>query len=150
GDQVLKEVARRISESLREVDVAARFGGEEFAILLPHTSKTDAAVVAARLGAKKRPQDFRFGAEQIQVTITLAAAANAAVKTDNGEDLVKAADVALYEAKHAGRDRFVVFNDGTSLPPGALSSPPMPFPASLPPPEGPFQINVEPAKKGRT
>ena len=143
GDQVLKEVARRISEGLREVDVAARFGGEEFAILLPHTSKTDAAVVAARLVAKVRRQEFRFGTELVQVTISIGCAGNSDVGSENAEDLVKAADLALYEAKNGGRDRFVIFSDGRSLPPGALSSPPMPFPASLPPPEGPFQIRVD-------
>ena len=155
GDQVLKEVARRIAEGLREVDVAARFGGEEFAILLPHTNKTDAAVVAARLVAKVRRQEFRVGNELLPVTISVGCAGNSDVTSENAEDLVKAADIALYEAKNAGRDRFVIFNDASlppalSLPPGALSSPPMPFPISLPPPEGPFQISVELPPKNKT
>jgi diguanylate cyclase (GGDEF)-like protein len=150
GDQVLKEVARRIAEGLREVDVAARYGGEEFAILLPHTSKTDAAVVAARLVAKVRRQEFRFDSELVRITISIGCAGNSDVVSNNAEDLVKAADGALYEAKRAGRDRFVMYRDSTSPPPdGALSSPPLPFPPSLPPPEGPFQVSSDPPKRGK-
>jgi diguanylate cyclase (GGDEF)-like protein len=149
GDQVLKEVARRISEGLREVDLAARFGGEEFAVLLPHTGKADAAVVAARLVAKVRRQEFRCGTEQLQITISVGCAGNSDVGTENADDLVKAADLALYEAKNAGRDRFVMYSDGKSPPPGTFSSPPMPFPTSLPPPEGPFQIRVDSPNKDK-
>jgi diguanylate cyclase (GGDEF)-like protein len=146
GDQVLKEVARRISESLREVDLAARFGGEEFAILLPHTSKKDAAVVAARLLTKVRRQEFKFGNELVRVTTSIGCAGNSDVVSDNAEDLVKAADLALYEAKHAGRDRFVIFDNhserGASLMPSMAPTPQVPFPASLPAPDGPYQITV--------
>jgi diguanylate cyclase (GGDEF)-like protein len=147
GDQVLKEVARRVAESLREVDLAARFGGEEFAILLPHTSKKDAAVVAARLLTKVRRQEFKFGSDLVRVTVSIGCAGNSDVTTDSAEDLVKCADVALYEAKAAGRDRFVLFNAGAmrsvSLMPGAPAASQLPFPPSLPAPEGPFQVNVD-------
>jgi two-component system cell cycle response regulator len=146
GDQVLKEVARRLAESLREVDLAARFGGEEFAILLPHTSKKDAAIVAARLLTKVRRQEFKFGSEIVRVTVSIGCAGNSDVPGENAEDLVKCADLALYEAKAGGRDRFVLFDAGAaraaSLYPGAASPPQMPFPASLPAPSGPFQVSV--------
>jgi diguanylate cyclase (GGDEF)-like protein len=151
GDQVLKEVARRISESLREVDLAARFGGEEFAVLLPHTSKKDAAVVAARLLTKVRRQEFKFGSEIVRITVSIGCSGNTDVVSDNAEDLVKAADLALYEAKHQGRDRFVIFDTnserGASLIPSMAPSPQIPFPASLPAPEGPFQITVNLPRK---
>ncbi len=152
GDQVLKEVARRIAEGLREVDLAARFGGEEFAILLPHTSKRDAAFVAARLLNKVRRQEFKFGGELLQVTVSIGCAGNVDVTSDSAEDLVKCADLALYEAKAAGRDRFAIFDGGTerasSLFPGASIAPSMPFPASLPAPEGPFPVAVKVPPRG--
>ena len=49
GDKVIKEISRRIQESIRQIDTAARYGGDEFAIILPNTSLTDAAVVAERM-----------------------------------------------------------------------------------------------------
>jgi two-component system, cell cycle response regulator len=148
GDQVLKEVARRITGSLREVDLAARYGGEEFVILLPHTSKTDARIVAERLLKNVRKQEFNFGGELLSVTTSIGCAGNSDVASDNAEDLVKCADVALYEAKNGGRNRVVMFSTPSdertvgsknSLP---APAPVLPFPASLPAPAGPFPVSM--------
>jgi two-component system, cell cycle response regulator len=146
GDQVLKEVARRITGSLREVDLAARYGGEEFVILLPHTSKGDARIVAERLLKNVRKQEFNFGGDVLSVTISIGCAGNADVASNNPDDLVKAADIALYEAKKGGRNRVVMYTGaaderaiGTS---GSLPPPAMPFPASLPAPAGPFAVSM--------
>jgi len=140
GDQVLKEVSRRIAASLREVDVPARYGGEEFAILLPHTGKKEAVVVAERLLASLRKHQFRFDSESVTITASIGVAGNADVASGNAEDLVRAADVALYEAKRAGRNRVVAYSDGSapghSLPapgPNSIPVPSMPFPGSLAP-----------------
>ena len=128
GDQVLKEVARSIVSSLREVDLAARYGGEEFAILLPHTNKADALIVAERLLATLRKQQFRFGAESVCVTASVGCAGNSDVASGNPEDLVKAADLALYTAKHAGRDRVALYQGGVDefaeLSPASARNPP--------------------------
>ncbi|HKY37945.1 MAG TPA: diguanylate cyclase [Polyangiaceae bacterium] len=147
GDQVLKEVARRISGSLREVDLAARYGGEEFVVLLPHTSKTDARIVAERLLKNVATQEFNFGSELLRVTVSIGCAGNSDVVSSNPEDLVKAADIALYEAKNAGRNRVVMYtsaaNEERAI--GSQNSLPalaMPFPASLPAPASPFPVNV--------
>lgn len=117
GDQVLKEAARRISSSLREVDVPARYGGEEFAILLPHTGKREAFVVAERLRNAVKGVEFHFGGDTLRISASIGISGNIDVPTGQAEDLVKAADLALYEAKRAGRDRCVLFDDRNSLPP---------------------------------
>jgi diguanylate cyclase (GGDEF)-like protein len=146
GDQVLKEVARRITGSLREVDLAARYGGEEFVVLLPHTNKGDANIVAERLLKNVRKQEFNFGGEVVTVTASIGCAGNSDVASSNPDDLVKAADVALYEAKKGGRNRVVMYTGaseeraiGSS---NSLPAPAMPFPASLPAPAGPFAVNM--------
>ncbi len=143
GDQVLKEVARRIAGSLREVDLAARYGGEEFAVLLPHTSKKDAKTVAERLLNNLRKQEFTFGRELVKITASIGCAGNTDVASGQAEDLVKAADVALYEAKNSGRNAVVLFRSpaddvrvGGSLPPL------VPFPPSMPAPSAPFVVNM--------
>jgi diguanylate cyclase (GGDEF)-like protein len=151
GDQVLKEVARRILSSLREVDLAARYGGEEFVILLPHTSKPDARIVAERLLHNVRKQSFHFGSEVLTVTTSIGCAGNSDVLSGSAEDMVKAADKALYEAKAAGRNRLVMYSAGNqeSIAGGSnsLPAPTMPFPASIPAPGIPF---VVPMPRGLT
>ena len=143
GDQVLKEVARRILNTVREVDLAARYGGEEFAILLPHTSKTDAGIVAQRLLSNIRKQEFTFGGEVVRITASIGCAGNSDVISDKPEDLVKAADLALYEAKNGGRNAVVVFRSAADDSLNQSIRPPaIPFPASMPAPAGPFSINI--------
>ncbi len=147
GDQVLKEVARRISGSLREVDLAARYGGEEFVVLLPHTSKGDARIVAERLLKNVRKQEFNFGGELLTVTTSIGCAGNSDVASSNPEDLVKAADIALYEAKNSGRNRVVMYSGGVGLERSvaglpSLPAPGLPFPASIPAPAGPFTVSM--------
>jgi diguanylate cyclase (GGDEF)-like protein len=146
GDQVLKEVARRITGSLREVDLAARYGGEEFVVLLPHTGRVDARVVAERLLRNIRGQSFQFGSEVHTLTVSIGYAGNADVHSDRAEDLVKLADLALYEAKRAGRNRTVMYSaDAAEERPATPSSAPAParqFPPSFPAPAVPFAITL--------
>src|SRR6187402_152043 len=145
GDQVLKEVARRIVGSLREVDLAARYGGEEFAILLPHTSKKDAKIVAERLLGNLRKQQFNFGNELVRITASVGCAGNTDVASGQAEDLVKAADLALYEAKNSGRNMVAVYRSPADDAVSDISnSPAIPFPASIPAPAAPFIINLTP------
>jgi diguanylate cyclase (GGDEF)-like protein len=147
GDQVLKEVARRITGSLREVDLAARYGGEEFVVLLPHTSKGDARIVADRLLKNVRKQEFNFNGELLTVTTSIGCAGNSDVASSNPDDLVKAADIALYEAKNNGRNRVVMYSGGASVERTvgggpSMPAPAMPFPASMPAPAGPFSVSM--------
>ncbi|HWA74191.1 MAG TPA: diguanylate cyclase [Polyangiaceae bacterium] len=119
GDLVLKEIARKIQETLREVDLPARYGGEEFAVLLPHTSKRDAMIVAERICALVRKASINVGNDTIKLSASVGVSGNIDVTSGIPEDLVKAADFALYEAKRMGRDRAVLFDEKTSLPPTA-------------------------------
>ena len=126
GDQVLKEAARRLIETVREVDVPARYGGEEFAVLLPHTAKRDAAIAAERVRAAMSKTEFRCGEASIRISASLGVAGNSDVTDGQAEDLVKAADYALYEAKRLGRDRVVLFDENTPSIGGSGSPGPKP------------------------
>jgi diguanylate cyclase (GGDEF)-like protein len=109
GDQVLKEVARTLDTLLREYDLAGRFGGEEFALLLPHTRATDAFRIAERVRSSVAALRFiapgATGGERMSVTVSIGVAA-----LDSGDQrefaaLMAAADAALYRAKASGRDQ---------------------------------------------
>ena len=103
GDHVLKEVSEICSDALREYDVVARFGGEEFAIVLPTTPKKKAATIAERLRIAVADRDFLFKDKRIKCTISLGVAAF----PEDGQDsdsLVATSDAALYKAKDSGRN----------------------------------------------
>lgn len=107
GDAVLGEFARRIRIGLREVDVAFRQGGEEFVVLLPETDAYGGAIVAERLGAavRDRPVPLDGPGEQIPITVSI----GVAVFPEHGgtaQQVLAAADQALYAAKRAGRDTY--------------------------------------------
>jgi two-component system cell cycle response regulator len=105
GDVVLREVAQRLSSSVRGYDVTGRFGGEEFLIVLPGCTIQDAVDKAESLRAciNQEPVDTPEG--PIPVTLSLGVAVrDGAVKVDP-DSLLRAADAALYRAKSGGRDR---------------------------------------------
>jgi len=103
GDQVLAAVARAMVGQLRPCDVAGRFGGEEFAVLLP-----DATEATARLGAERLRSSIAatrpLPGGALRVTVSVGVAVAAPVREDQ-QELVAAADAALYRAKQAGRNR---------------------------------------------
>ncbi|MGH7689981.1 MAG: sensor domain-containing diguanylate cyclase, partial [Gemmatimonadaceae bacterium] len=103
GDEVLRQVAGTLAEGVRTVDVIARYGGEEIAILLPQTSVAGAADMADRLRYSVEARPVKFKGEEIPVTASFGVASYPdAVPARDG--LFRAADRALYEAKHAGRN----------------------------------------------
>lgn len=104
GDAVLQHLAAILGETFREVDVVARIGGEEFAVLLPSTDLSRAAVVAERLRASVASQVVHFDGERIRYTIS-AGVASVADGMEGIDPLLKRADQALYAAKRAGRNR---------------------------------------------
>jgi diguanylate cyclase (GGDEF)-like protein len=109
GDEVLRQLARLLGDGRRANDVVARYGGEEFAILLVDTSKFAAAKIAERV--RERVAEHRFVGAGTQPLGKLTISAGVATFPDDaadGQALVKAADVALYSAKDAGRDRVVL------------------------------------------
>jgi len=101
GDEVLRQVSSVFSQHLRKVDIVCRYGGEEFAILLPQTSVEQALNVAEKL--RKEIAAWQFPGVPRAVTISAGASAYPA-HGDGRDDLVKAADAALYAAKQAGRN----------------------------------------------
>jgi two-component system cell cycle response regulator len=108
GDAVLKEFAARLATNFRPVDVAARFGGEEFVVAMPDTRGDDAALVAERLRRHVAGSPFVAPAtrERIDVTVSVGVATSSGAE-DTAETLIKRADQALYRAKSGGRNRVV-------------------------------------------
>ncbi len=109
GDAVLKDLAQIISSSLREVDIVSRFGGEEFAILLPHTSKDGAVKVAERILTKIRAATFKYDEATLKTTASIGVASMEDVKKGDSDEIIRLADLALYTAKQKGRDRVETF-----------------------------------------
>jgi two-component system, cell cycle response regulator len=108
GDDVLRDFAMRIKRSIRGIDLACRYGGEEFVIVMPETDMAVAAMVAERLRRRIAAEPFAIaqGASQIPVTISIGIAALRG-KEDTAASLLKRADQALYRAKRDGRNRVV-------------------------------------------
>ncbi len=106
GDVALKIVGYVIRDTLRAADVAARFGGEEFCILLPQTTSDEAAAIAERIRINIEHADFPHR----RVTMSIGIASCSAELCVSG-DLISAADKALYEAKRKGRNLVISFEN---------------------------------------
>jgi two-component system cell cycle response regulator len=108
GDDVLREFALRVRKSIRGIDLACRYGGEEFVVVMPETDMAVAATVAERLRRRIASEAFAVeeGARAIDVTISVGIAALEGTG-DTAARLMKRADQALYRAKRDGRNRVV-------------------------------------------
>ncbi len=108
GDDVLREFAVRIKKSIRGIDLACRYGGEEFVIVMPETDLHVASMVAERLRRSIAGEPFSVhkGTKRIDVTISIGLS-TLERKGEPIADVLKRADVALYRAKHDGRNRVV-------------------------------------------
>ena len=108
GDDVLREFATRVRKSIRGIDLACRFGGEEFVVVMPDTDMAVAAVVAERIRRRIAGEPFPIlkGSGTIEVTISIGIAAIAQAD-DSPETILRRADQALYRAKRDGRNRVV-------------------------------------------
>jgi two-component system cell cycle response regulator len=108
GDAVLREFANRVRSAVRGADLACRYGGEEFVLVMPDTSAEMAAGVAERLRAIVEQEPFRLPGTDVLLPITASLGlASALPAGDRPEALLKRADTALYEAKRSGRNRVV-------------------------------------------
>lgn len=105
GDAVLVATADALRRSVRASDVLARIGGEEFMVLLPHTTRTDAQALAEKLRLRLAALVVPAAAGVVAVTASVGVAAAPAGEGSDFETLYSAADRALYRAKSAGRDR---------------------------------------------
>jgi two-component system, cell cycle response regulator len=109
GDEVLKEFAARVQGSIRNIDLAARMGGEEFVVVMPETPLESASIAAERIRAKIDSKPFIISREPglLPVTVSVGISAFQSL-TDTPEIIFKRADSALYHAKETGRNRVVV------------------------------------------
>jgi diguanylate cyclase (GGDEF)-like protein len=109
GDEVLKEIAHTLKTMLREYDLAGRFGGEEFALLLPQTRAVDAFRIAERIRSAISGLCIiapgATGGERVHVTVSVGVAALDSGSKREYAELMAAADAALYRAKSGGRDQ---------------------------------------------
>lgn len=123
GDQVLLALAELLRAHLRPYDLAARFGGEEFCLLLPETPLADAVSIGERLRRAVAKQEFDGPLAPLRLTVSLGAAVFPGPRIGSGDDLLREADQALYQAKHGGRNRLESAGDGGQQP--------LPYPATL-------------------
>lgn len=111
GDGVLKRVSAAIEEACRKADLPARFGGDEFAVLLPETAASDAAAVAERVRAAAANLELRVGGLEVNITASFGIADLNAGEMDGPGAMMSLADRALYTAKELGRNRVVQAHD---------------------------------------
>jgi diguanylate cyclase (GGDEF)-like protein len=112
GDQLLVVTAERIRAELRSADLAGRFGGDEFAILLEGMTKASAVAVGERL-VRSLSEVILIGRQRVAVGASVGIAMSAA--DDDPAELMQRADIAMYQAKRNGRDRCEVFTEGLLL-----------------------------------
>jgi diguanylate cyclase (GGDEF)-like protein/PAS domain S-box-containing protein len=108
GDELIRNIAELVSSRLRDTDIVARIGGDEFGVLMPNTSAEDARRVAAELLASIRDHGMVLGAHRLQPSACAGIAGYEQGRADS-KDVMVAADLALYHAKDRGRDEVVVY-----------------------------------------
>ncbi|EKS29120.1 Stalked cell differentiation-controlling protein [Afipia felis] len=115
GDTVLQTFASLLAANVRDGDLAARLGGEEFVIILPDTTTDDAAQIAERIRQNFAAQQFISSSGNFAVTVSAGIAGG-----DNDADIIallRQADTALYDAKRSGRNRVLLYSEDISLAP---------------------------------
>jgi two-component system, cell cycle response regulator len=127
GDQVLKDVAGCLRKCVRETDMVARYGGEEFAVLLPKTHLSGALTVAERV--RRDVGSLKTGLDGgLRITVSVGVAGYPCRSIATAEQMLRAADEALYRAKHEGRNKICLFPPSLEADP-AVSAPLPPLPA---------------------
>jgi diguanylate cyclase (GGDEF)-like protein len=109
GDMVLREVGRIITQSTREIDIAGRYGGEEFCVILPDTDKPGALQVAERIRSALADQKIKANDAMLHVHVSVGVATFPEDALQM-EEIMDKADWALYRAKKMGRNRVVGFS----------------------------------------
>ncbi len=113
GDEVLRRVAKVLAGHCRQSDLPVRYGGEEFAVLLPDGDAESAAGLAERCRKEIEDTHVKVGEEDVSVTVSFGVADNDGLPS--AEALIESADVALYQAKNAGRNRVAVARAGQTV-----------------------------------
>lgn len=112
GDAVLREFARRLVATVRDTDIVGRYGGEEFAVLLPSTNVDAGVAVAERIRAATAACPFEVNSGPLRVTVSIGASTHPGTEDTTCTVLLQQADHALYQAKQAGRNCVVLFRPG--------------------------------------
>jgi diguanylate cyclase (GGDEF)-like protein len=110
GDQVLREVSSLLRASVRKKDTVARYGGEEFILILPGASLEASAAIAERIRGLVENTPFEVGKARLNLTVSIGISNFPDHQPKSKEELIKMADLALYEAKRGGRNRVCIFH----------------------------------------
>ena len=110
GDMIIKELIKTIDEIIRDSDIIVRFGGEEFLVLLYNCDKENAYKIAEKIRIAFKSRTFNYGGEKFNKTISIGVS-SFLVDSKQFWQVVKYADIALYEAKNSGRNKVVVFDE---------------------------------------
>jgi diguanylate cyclase (GGDEF)-like protein len=104
GDDVIRQVSKAISSQVRDIDIAGRYGGEEFGIILTHTNVQGAVIFAERLRSTIEKLVVHTGEQEVRFTISIGVAELTSKITDH-RAWIETADGALYKSKENGRNR---------------------------------------------
>jgi diguanylate cyclase (GGDEF)-like protein len=110
GDVVLRAAAQVVRDNMRGADIAGRYGGEEFAFILPRTNVQEAHLVAERIREDVEQMEVELDGISVQVTASLGIAGYPEASARDALELVALADAALYEAKASGKNRVIVYD----------------------------------------
>lgn len=118
GNEVLKGMAKIMLSSIRESDIAGRYGGEEFALILPEIPKDKVILVCERIRRRVALYPFEVQGQTINITVSIGVCYKPGDSAISYNDMIRLADDALYEAKHSGRNNVKV--SGTLISPAAI------------------------------
>lgn len=110
GDEVLREVAAALKQNIRETDFAARFGGDEFVLLLPHTAPAQAVLTAVRIRKKVSSATVQSGRYSTKVTISIGIDTYDGSAESSPDELRRRANMALQEAKRRGKNQVWLYS----------------------------------------
>jgi two-component system cell cycle response regulator len=105
GDEVLRQLSGMLLEAVRSIDIVARFGGEEFVVILPQTAFEGGMVFAERLCERIAAENFEVPGRNMRLTVSIGLATFPAAAITTADDLLSRADLALYRAKSEGRNQ---------------------------------------------
>lgn len=116
GDTVLQEVAKAISASARDADICCRYGGEEFAVILPDTEAKNALVLADRIHQQIAKLSQKLRQHRLPITVSIGVSSASQNRSTQPADIIAEADRALYLAKEKGRNRTETWPPGIVAP----------------------------------